>query len=117
MAREDLAGVEGDDRDLLLIDDGAGVRPPEPRLEVVEAAIPVPPQEAVQVPAADPVSAAAAVTDNCDETTLRTATRCFDMRATVTHVPTHLSPIRCRLCPGLRHCRARHSNLVRQRDC
>jgi hypothetical protein len=37
------------------------------------------------------------------ETTLRTATRCFDMRRTVTHVPTHQSPIRCHLCPELRH--------------
>jgi hypothetical protein len=33
--------------------------------------------------------AAAAVTDNCAETTLRTATCCFDMQRTVTHVPTH----------------------------
>jgi hypothetical protein len=30
------------------------------------------------------------VTESCAETTLRTATRCFDMRGTVTHVPTHL---------------------------
>ena len=57
-----------------------------------------------------PYSAAAAVIDNCDETTLRTATRCFDMRPTVAHVPTHKSPISCRQCPGLRHCRARHDN-------
>ncbi len=33
----------------------AGVRPPGSRLEFLEAALPVPPQEAVQVPAADPV--------------------------------------------------------------
>src|SRR6266852_749797 len=50
-----------------------------------------------------PDSNAAAVTDNCAETTLRTATRCFDMRWTVTHIPTHQSPVRCHLCPGPRH--------------
>ena len=33
----------------------AGARPPRPRLEAVEAVVPVPPQEAVQVLAADPV--------------------------------------------------------------
>ena len=49
-----------------------------------------------------PDSNAAAVTDNFAETTLRTATRCFDMRWTVTHVPTHQSPVRCHLCPGPR---------------
>jgi hypothetical protein len=53
-------------------------------------------------------SAAAAVTDSCPETTLRTATRCFDMAGTVTHVPTHVCPIRRHLCPELRHLRARH---------
>ena len=53
-------------------------------------------------------SAAAAVTDNCAETTLRMATRCFDMGATVAHVPTHQSPIRCHLCPGVRHFLASH---------
>ena len=52
--------------------------------------------------------AAAAVTDNCAETTLRTATWCFDMQRTVTHVPTHLSPIMCHLCPELRHLPLRH---------
>ena len=60
-----------------------------------------------------PYSAAAAVTDNCDEMTLRTATRCFDMRGTVTHVPTHQSPIRCHLCPELRHYLASQLSLVR----
>jgi hypothetical protein len=40
-----------------------------------------------------PYAAAAAVTDSSLETTLRTATRCFDMRPTVTHVATHLTRI------------------------
>jgi hypothetical protein len=48
------------------------------------------------------------VTDSCPETTLRTATRCFDMAGTVTYVPTHVCPIRCHLCPELRHLRVRH---------
>ncbi len=36
-----------------------------------------------------PQVAAAAVTDNPAETTFRTATWCFDMLRTVTHVATH----------------------------
>jgi hypothetical protein len=36
-----------------------------------------------------PQEAAAAVTDNWAETTFRTATWCFDMLRTVTHVATH----------------------------
>ena len=32
---------------------------------------------------------------------------------TVTHVPTHQSPVRCHLCPGVGHCRARHSRVAR----
>ena len=32
----------------------ARVRPPGPRLQIVKATLPVPPQETVQVPAADP---------------------------------------------------------------
>ena len=53
--------------------------------------------------------------NNCDETTLRTATRCFDMRPTVTHVATHLSPIRCHLCPELRHARSDQDRVIVQR--
>jgi hypothetical protein len=64
MGREALARVEGDDRDLALVDDGEDT-------------------------AAGPDWAAAAVTDSCAETILRTVTRCFDMQRTVTHVPTH----------------------------
>jgi len=56
-----------------------------------------------------PTSAAATVTDDWFVTTLRTATRCFDMGRTVTHVPTQVSPISCHLCPELRHPWGRHS--------
>ena len=55
-----------------------------------------------------PYSAAAAVTDRCLAMTFRTATRCFDMHPTVAHVPTHPSPIRCRLCPEPRHPHLHH---------
>jgi hypothetical protein len=82
---------------------GIGARPARPRLDGLEAALPVPVQQPVQVPTADPYSAAEVVTDSCAETTLRTATWCFDMPKTVTHVPTHPSPIRCHLYRGLRH--------------
>jgi hypothetical protein len=63
MAREDFTGVEGDDRDLSLIHDGedtttsmgTGVRPTRPRLDRVEATLPRPGEEPVQVTATDAV--------------------------------------------------------------
>lgn len=59
--------------------------------------------EAASAPRPGIPQTAAAVTDSCVETTFRTATRCFDMRPNVAHVPTHLTPIRCRLCAEPRH--------------
>ena len=58
-------------------------------LEGLEPAVAVAAEQAREVLRLIPYAAAAAVTDSCLETTLRTATRCFDMRPTVTHVPTH----------------------------
>ncbi len=59
-------------------------------------------------PRLSPYSAAAAVTDDCVVTILRTATRCVDTRPTATHVPTHQSPISRHLCRELRHSRRSH---------
>ena len=82
VGREDLAGAEGDDRDLPLVGDGQDPLPGMSRADV----------EMVQ--AAGPAQGDRAL-------------RCFDMCRTVAHVPSHLSPVRCHLCRGLRHLRGR----------
>jgi hypothetical protein len=112
------------------------LRAPRARLERVEAALPVTGEQALQMPARDPDSAAAAVTVSCLDTTWRTATRARDMRATVrpppdgraagrrgvvarrappprrpagpavTYVPTHERRITWDICPEPRHPRS-----------